>query len=426
MKSWVKWEKDKLKFNTTDNFWRDTKMIKTGFRYFIIMLTGLMLIGCNSTGKVASPVKADPKDNYISQGKNMGPYWPTNGWKTCSPEAVGMDSDKLFEAMEYAAEPMFKTKGIVVIKNGYIVAESYFGNVSKDSEHMSYSMAKSFTSALVGIAIDKGMLASIDEKLCQYYEDWDCNDPEDLRSKITIRHALTLTTGLKWEEDWSKEWNFRTNDALKMGFSGQFHQYMSQRPGIYEPGSKAIYSTGDPMLLSRVFQEACGMTAFDFADQNLFAPLNIKDIRWDMDKDGYTSTHGGLYTSVRSYAKFGLLFLNKGKWEDKQVVSEQWVEKSTQTDPSVNMWNYYSYLWHVNLPVRLAPANLADNLIKKKGAVIPIKGLPADAYMAAGILGQYIIIIPSKDMIIVRVANQRKARIDLVKLIKMVIKADKG
>lgn len=407
-------------------------MIKTAYAHAVIFVAALIFIGCNSAAPVAKPSETNPapeKISYIAQGENTGKYWPTNGWKTCSPEAVGMDSQKLAQAMEYAATPEFNTQGILVIKNGYIVSEAYFpennyGHFDKDTEHNSYSMAKSVTSALVGIAIDKGILTGVDEKICQYYEDWDCNDSSDLRSKITIRHALTLTTGLEWQEDWSK-WDFKTNDTLKMVVDGHFYRYMSRRPGLYEPGTKAIYSTGDPMLLSKVFQEACGMTAFDFARENLFTPLNILDIRWAEDEDGYTATHGELFTSARSFAKFGFLYLNKGKWEDKQIVSEQWVEQSTKTDPTVNMWKYYSYLWHVNLPQRLAPANLADNLIKKKGSVQPVKGISSDAYMAAGVLGQYIVIFPSNDLVIVRLAYEQKDKMGLANFIKLVINSEK-
>ena len=121
----------------------------------------------------------------------------------------------------------------------------------------------------------------------------------------------------------------------------------------YEPGNRFTYSTGDPMLLSLVIEKATGMSAFDYARKNLFEPLNISNVQWDKDRDGYTSTAWGLYTTVRDFAKFGYLYLNKGRWEDRQIVSRQWVEKSTKTDPSVKMWKAYGYLWHVNLPLRL-------------------------------------------------------------------------
>ena len=375
-------------------------MVKSKWMVLISALVVSFIVGCSTVP---------------SQKKIVRDYWPTDEWKTRKPEAVGMDSQKLAEAIEYAATPKFNTEGILVVKNGYIVAESYFGSFRKDSKHVSHSMAKSFTSSLIGIAIDKGIISGVDTELCQYYEDWDCEDADiDSRAKITIRHAMTLTSGLEWHEDWSR-WDPATNDALKMGASGRFYQYMSDRDGLHEPGQRFYYSTGDPMLLSRVIQEATGMSAYKFAKQNLFEPLNI-DVRWDKDRDGYTATAWGLHTTVREFAKFGYLFLNNGKWEDKQIVSEEWVKKSTKTDPTVKMWAAYGYLWHVNLPYRL----------RWSKSLMSPDNLPKDGYMAEGVLGQNIFIIPSRDLVIVKVANQRNAHLDLVKFLTMILDADKS
>jgi CubicO group peptidase (beta-lactamase class C family) len=165
------------------------------------------------------------------------------------------------------------------------------------------------------------------------------------------------------------------------------------------------------MLLSRVIQKATGKTAFEFAKQNLFKSLNITNVDWANDLDGYTSTAWGLEMTVRDYAKFGYLFLNKGLWENKQIVSKQWVEKSTKTDPSVKMWPAYGHLWHVNLPLRLSYSQTSE----------PTDAIPSDGYMAEGVLGQNIIIIPSKDLIVVKVADQRQAQLDLVKFLNMVL-----
>ena len=132
-----------------------------------------------------------------------------------------MNSEKLRQAIEYAASPAYNTDGLVIIRKGHIVGEAYFGNFKIDSRHQSHSMAKSFTSTLIGIAIDKGLIKGIDEKLCQYYPEWKCDDQDDFRSRITIRHAMTLTTGLEWKEDWS-EWDPTTNDALENGSKRPF------------------------------------------------------------------------------------------------------------------------------------------------------------------------------------------------------------
>ncbi len=183
--------------------------------------------------------------------------------------------------------------------------------------------------------------------------------------------------------------------------------------GLYEPGQRFIFSSGDPILLSRVIQEATGMTAFEYAEQNLFEPLNITSVRWNQDADGYTSTAWGLYLTVRDFAKFGYLFLNKGRWEERQIVSEAWVEKSTRTDTSVRMWAGYGYLWHVNLPYRL----------KWNRSPISLDAIPRDGYMAEGIMGQSIVIIPSRDLVIVRVANETAGHMDLVKFLTMIMEA---
>jgi CubicO group peptidase (beta-lactamase class C family) len=381
------------------------------FKSFLITIVSAHLImGCGILSNFSTIGGDTDYKKFIGTGKYTGKYWPTDQWRTCKPEEVGMNSEKLVKAIRFVGNPDINTEGIVIIKDGYIVGEAYFGYFKADSRHISHSMAKSFTSALIGIAISKGLIKSIDEKICRYYEEWDCNDRNDPRSRISIRHAMTLTTGLEWQEDWTV-WDPATNDALKMGASGHFIEYMSARKGIHEPGQRFYYSTGDPMLLSRVIQRATGMTAFEFAKQNLFKPLNITNIEWQQDRDGYTSTAWGLYTTVRDYAKFGYLFLNKGRWEGRQIVPEQWVEKSTQTDTSVKMWDAYGYLWHVNLPYRLQWTK----------SPVPSDSIPSDGYMAEGVLGQYIFIIPSKDILIVRVGNDKTGGKWVVEFLTMVL-----
>lgn len=385
------------------------------FVSLLTALTALLFNGWSTPVQKAfaeGTAQTQVHSGYLGQGEYSGKYWPTMEWRVCKPEGVGMNSEKLRQAIEYAATPAFNTDGLVIIRKGHIVGEAYFGKFKIDSRHQSFSMAKSFTSTLVGIAIDKGLIKDIDERICRYYPEWDCNNKEDFRSRITIRHVMTLTTGLQWYEDWSK-WDPATNDALKMGQSGRFVKYMAERKGFYEPGSHFEYSTGDPILLSRVIQQVTGGTALEFARQNIFKPLNITNVDWEKDRDGYTATAWGLQTTVRDFAKFGYLFLNKGRWEDQRVVSESWVDKATKTDPTVKMWDAYGYLWHVNLPGRL----------KVNRSPISTEAIPADGFMAEGVLGQNIIVIPSKDLVIVRVANETGRKIDLVKFLTMVLDA---
>lgn len=376
--------------------------MRNALRHLIPWTILLMVASCGTPAAENGP---GSMDRYLHQGQDEGIYWPTEGWRTARPEEVGMDSQKLVKAIEYAVDPRYKTDGLAIVKNGYVVAEAYLGEFGKDSTHISYSVAKSFTSALVGIAIDKGLIPGVDAKLCQYLDEWACDDA--IRRKISIRHALTLTTGLGWHEDW-ENFNPNTNDAVQMVYSGEYLRYVLDREANHEPGEFFTYSTGDPMLLSGVIAEATGMSALEFANRNLFEPLGISAVRWDSDNQGYTATFSMLHLTVRDYAKFGYLYLNKGRWEDKQIVSAEWVNTSTRTDPSVRMWDAYGYLWHVNLPLRL----------NAQGS-----NIPADGYMAEGIMGQNIIIIPSRDLVIVKVANAQDGGMDLARFLTLILDA---
>ena len=149
------------------------------FRFILVVLfTGFLINGFISPttqNPLLGTAQATEQKDYLGKGDYTGPYWPTKEWRECKPEAVGMNSEKVRQAIEYAATPAFNTEGLVIIRKGHIVGEAYFGNFKIDSRHVSHSMAKSFTSTLVGIAIDKGLIKDIDERICRYYPEWDCN-----------------------------------------------------------------------------------------------------------------------------------------------------------------------------------------------------------------------------------------------------------
>jgi len=342
---------------------------------------------------------------YIASGQNKGLYWPTDGWRTCTPEEAGMVSAKLNKVFEYAANPDYKVKSIVIVKDGYIVGEAYFGDSDITTSHQSASMAKSFTSALVGIAIEHGLVKGIDEKVCQYYQEWDCADEIDYRSSITLRHVMTLTTGLDWEEDWTPGYSGR-NDTFEMFKSRDFLEFMLQRKGLQEPGTTFTYSTGDPMLLSGIIQKVSGMTAFEFAKKHLLEPIGICDLTWGSDPAGHTITFAGINAPAREYAKFGYLYLHRGYWDGKQLVPEQWVDVSTRVVSGVNGWECYGLLWHVNLPLRLEA---------------PDSCIPSEGYMADGVGGQSIFVIPSKGLVIVKTASEDKIQMNKATLLELIL-----
>jgi CubicO group peptidase (beta-lactamase class C family) len=355
----------------------------------------------------------------ISSGSNglaEPVYWPPQNaaeWETRDPESVGMDAVKLDAAIAYAMEDQMDTLGIVVLKNGYIVGEAYDDDEAVNEINQSFSVAKSFTSALVGIGIEQGLF-KLEDNICQYYDAWDCSDKKDKRTRVTIKNLLTLTAGLDWHEDWSCPLNkftmaFSNNDAvwMHMSFLSSPIDYVLDKEGIHEPGTHFEYSTGSPELLSGVIETASGMNAFEYAKKNLLNPLGITNVTWDDDSDGHTRTYATLAMTTRDYAKFGYLYLRNGKWKDQQLVPESWVQVSTSSGVNPAGVKWYGYLWHVNLPVKYG---LKD------------KSIPADAYAAQGIYGQRIFVIPSKVLVVAKNATEH-CELDDVHLLKLILQS---
>lgn len=363
-------------------------MRKTRKIFFIVFaLAGL--IGCFKTAHVH--VEAE---QFLGKGDYLGEYWPTDGRRTCRPEEVGMNSGKLIKVYEYAANPDINTQGIAVIRKGYIVGENYFDDFKMDSRHESFSVAKSFASALIGIAIDKGFIGSVYEKISDFYPEWQTPDTPEAKKQMTIEDLLTMRSGLQWnEEDYYRDRS--QNDVYIMINSAQdYIQYVLNKPIIYEPGTHWHYSSGDSMLLSGVIEKCTGMSAFDLARLHLFEPLGLDEVVWLADPAGHTITAWGIQGTVRELAKFGYLYLKKGRWEDKQLVSEHWIEKSSE--PVSEEIKKYGYQWW-RLPV--------------------FKGyeetkIPRDILIAWGIFTQQIFIFPTEDLLIVRLGFDRNPNND--------------
>ncbi|MCR9144030.1 MAG: beta-lactamase family protein [bacterium] len=324
-------------------------------------------------------------------------------------QAAGMAPDKLRAAVDYVMDPAMSTKGLVVLRKGQVMVEAYENTDARQNKHTSYSVAKSFTSALVGIAIGEGLL-QLDDPVCRYYEAWDCADAADSRSRITIRHLLTLTSGLNWHEDWSCPMTkfrlaFRNSDAVYMdlALTNTPPDYVLNREGKHEPGESFSYSTGDPALLSRIIEKVSGMTHFEYARQKIFEPLNIQDVSWDSDADGHTRSYARLHMRTRDYAKLGRLYAQNGIWNGVQIVPAAWVREST--DPANGPGAWYAYLWH---------ANLAEKFNR------PETTIPPDAFMARGIFGQWVAVVPSLDLVVAKNANDQCALDEALFLEKIV------
>jgi hypothetical protein len=303
-------------------------------------------------------------------------YWPTTEWKTEMPEKLGFDPAKLMAAADFKTQ-YSSTQAVFVVRHGYVALEKYTGGFTATTTHESYSMAKSFTSGLVGIAIGEAKVASTDVKICASYPmQWDCSAMGDPRSRITIDHAMNLETGLRWSEDW-RSTATGTNDA----YGANLLDTVLARESVEEPGMRKRYSTGDPALLSGVLQQATGMTAYAYGKAKVFDVIGATSIRWNADNRMRTTTYAGLQATARDYAKYGYLYLRHGEWDGKQVIPGEWIDRTTQGKNPCEDWN--QYLWHINPPARLGAQDAAcDSLF-----CLPTDyaDLPPDGFFAEGV-----------------------------------------
>lgn len=319
--------------------------------------------------------------DFIQEGTYNGDYFPTSKWRYCSPEEVGVSSAGLVEAIENIADEQYTTQGFLVIKDGYIIAEDYLKGFEKGQKHSSFSIAKSFTSAVIGIAIDQHYIYSVDDKISAYYSALNHDTVQQWKKDITIENLLTMTSGIDWSESGVGE-----NDIFQMSLSSNYVDYVMNKPVEVEPGSRWSYNSGESMLLSGIINITTGKSMLDFANENFLKAIGINDLEWISDNENHTVAGWGISATIHDYARFGYLYLNKGNWDGTQLISENWINQST-TAFSVSV-PYYGYLWWLS-----------------GEAIDSSSSLPQDIYMAIGAFGQYIIVIPSENILIVRVGS---------------------
>lgn len=310
-------------------------------------------------------------DSSVQADEGAAPW----DWEVVDPSEVGMDADVLDGARSYAFDEVAHTQGVVVIRDGRLVAEWYAPEADADSWAASWSVAKSFASALVGIAIDEGLIESIDEPMTTWYPEWEGTP----RAEITLVDVLQMASGLDFTESYDPA-DLESSDIIQLVLASPDQlAYAAGRPELEAPGTVFNYSSGDTLLLSGVLEQVTGMSAADYADEKLFGPLGIEQVEWWEDAVGTTLTYCCLDTTSRDFARFGQLFLDGGVWQGEQVVPTSWVEASIEPSPAAD---YYGLQWWLT--------GVRDD------------DLPDDLYSARGHDGQFIYIIPSLDLVVVR------------------------
>ena len=248
---------------------------------------------------------------------------PGDNWKVSTPAEQGLDPVPVKGLYLDAAE-LSNLYGLLIIKNGYLIAEGYFNDGAVERKTGLASVTKSYTSALVGIALDQGYLSGVDQKMMDFFPEvaGQINDPR--KEQITIRDMLQMRSGYPWEERTPPYMDtILSNDnwmPLIVGF-----------PLTSDPGAEFGYSNLTSHLLGIIVARACSTDLKSYGQQNLFSPINTEVGDWWQDANNYYLGAGLISFTARDAARFGLLYLNDGEYEGNQILSSAWVRESLQT-----------------------------------------------------------------------------------------------
>lgn len=244
-------------------------------------------------------------------------------WRTSTPEAQGMDSEVLAKAIESARRARIPIHSFLVARNGFIVLDASFYPYSGADMHDAASVTKSITATLIGIAIGKHLLTK-EQPVLSFFPDRDVRNVDDRKRRMTVEHLLTMQSGLDCHLDHAEI------TLRQMQGSKDWIQFMLDLPMTSEPGTKFAYCSGGMHLLSGIVSKVMGMSALEFAKRELFAPLGITDVIWPSDPNGVSRGWGDLHLRPRDMAKIGELWRNGGRWGDKQIIPEEFLDAASQ------------------------------------------------------------------------------------------------
>ena len=324
-----------------------------------------------------TPAVAEPENTSDIELRDVETPMPTSRPAPVVAEPENTSDAELNNAREALFEQIRNNPGIqvaLIMEDGDMQFEHsiYF----KPEKLNINSCTKSVMSILIGIAIDKGYIESVDTKIITYFPELE-HDQDSRKREITIRHLLTFTAGFDWPE-----WGERFGFVDHLIYSKNWVDFILNRPMASTPGKQSAYNTGASHLLSAILQKASGVTTSSFATEHLFSPLGIEDVFWPQDPQGIAYGGLGMKMYPADAMKIGLLYLHNGKYDGKQIVSEDWVKESTKRHSRIVQGNRgYGFHWWVE--------DKTD---------IPY-------YYALGAGGQFILIVPEANTVAVFISS---------------------
>jgi CubicO group peptidase (beta-lactamase class C family) len=266
-------------------------------------------------------------------------YWPTQGWRTSTPEEGGLDSAKLAEGLQAIQKQNTHIDSLMVIRNGVVLLDASFYPYDSMYLHDLASVTKSFMTTLIGIAADQGKL-NLDQPVLSFFPDRTIANRDARKERMTVRHLAEMRNGF---ESGCLKGDNPTIEAMQA--NPDWVQAALDRKMVSEPGTRNCYDSPGMHLLSAILQKTTGMTAHEFARINLFEPLGIHEAYWDSDPQGTTRGWGDLHLKPVDAAKLGYLWLNNGVWEGKQIVLADWEKDSVKYHSDLGGGDGYGYGW---------------------------------------------------------------------------------
>ena len=357
----------------------------------LLLVFGILSLFGSCTNNPNSPVGDDNYEYQIPEQIN-------DGWETASLSSVGLSEFKLDLMLAYLREyTNHNIHSIIIVKNNKLAFEEYYygrkfnmaqytgeTGFNRDDTHDLCSATKSFVSALIGIAIDKGYIQSVEQKISEFFPEYiDLFQNSALKQMITIKDLLTMSSGIQWDDE-TYYYDDPRNDIYQLFRSSDPIEYILTKSIIETPGTVFAYRNCNTILLGEIIRKATGKRIDAFAQTYLFDKLGITELEWQMLPNNVVFCSGDLRLRPRDMAKFGQLFLDKGVWKQQRIISENWIDESVKARYLMlnSRWeDGYGYQWWTK--------TFSTNLNSY------------ESYFAEGWGGQYILVFSELNMVIV-------------------------
>jgi len=313
----------------------------------LLLITIFGLTACDNSTPTASNTEADSATESPAVQ-----FAQLNFEESVSPTEQNIDEGRLNQLVDEIERGLWgSVDSLLVSRNGQMVLEKYFREYDGTTPHRMYSTTKSITSMLIGIAMAQGHIQSTDQKLLDFFPEYERSDIlnyNERKEAITLEDVLTMRAGFEWNEH-STRYTTPNNPTTHLFSSLDWMKHMLDLPMATTPGTFYRYNSGATMLLSGIIRNTTGMNTVEFAVENLFGPLGITNFDWEEGPEEVFNTGWGSFLTPRDMMKIGLMVLNNGVWEGQQIITREWLDQSTSEFVSRGAGAYGFQWWMMPL-----------------------------------------------------------------------------